>query len=113
MGWTSKMRESRYPNSFDRGGRYKGEIMFSRVEKTVSSDTENRRHVIEEIKERCNNGEKIDKIVEEIAARQNIKEQFDYYIKNGITDLTSIFKNWYQSYEKNKERNDKMKIVRW
>lgn len=56
-------------------------------------------------------GGKIDDIIEEIANREEIKKQFDYYEKNGIKDLAPIIKNWYESYNKNKGRTNNITLV--
>ena len=68
-------------------------------------DRENRQSVLQEIEKRCGQGESLDIVVTEIAARKEIKQQFDYYEKNGIGNLAEIFKNWYQSYIKNQGRD--------
>ena len=69
-------------------------------------DRKNRQNILQEIEKRCGQGEDLDTVIAEIAEREEVKQQFDYYEKNGITDLSGIFKNWYQSYIKN-QGNDK------
>lgn len=114
MDWTSKEIWNRYSNMFDKNGKYKSESKsnFSRdkeAKRKIIEDTINRRRVLNEMIVRCNNNESLDDIVNEIAQREEIKKQFDYYVKNGITDLAPIFKNWYNAHEKAKmkrENND-------
>ena len=110
MGWTSKMRVNRYPGLFERSNGHSIRnmnsqwVVESKSPKVVSDDTMNRKNVLNEIGERCKTGEKLDDIVKELAEREEIKQQFDYFIKNGITDLASIFKNWYEGIQRNKEK---------
>jgi len=109
MGWTSKMSANRFPYSISKSGNYRSGSkanVLNPTEKTVSNDTQNRHNILKEIETRCKQGEDLDSIITEIAEREEVKQQFDYYIKNGITDLSGIFKNWYQSYIKN-QGNDK------
>ena len=81
-------------------------------ENPAAKDTENRSKILREIEERCNNGETLDVVVAEIANREEVKTQFDYFAKNGIVDLTTIFRNWYESYARNKDRNNKLRGTR-
>ena len=108
MGWTSKMSANRFPYSISKSGNYRSGSkanVLNPTEKTVSNDTQIRNNILNEIKKRCEKGENLDSIVTEIAGREKVKQQFDYYIKNGITDLSGIFKNWYQSHMKNQGRD--------
>ncbi len=112
MGWTSKMRASRNPKIFKRNGNYRSgskSLVNTVVKKENNDDQKNRQKIVQEIVARCN-AENLDDIVNEISQRKEVKEQFDYYIKNGITDLSSIFKNWYLGYENNKSRNNNISI---
>ena len=108
MGWTDKMRRNRNPNLFNSHGDYKGgalsDYSTKSTKREASDDTKNRMLIIEEIKQRSSQGEKIEDIASEIAQREHIKNQFDYYIKNGITDLGTIFANWYKGQQKSIER---------
>lgn len=112
MGWTSKMRANRY-SSFNTHGDYRGgafsHLPRNNEKKELSEDTKNRLKVVEEIHERCKQGEELREIVNEIATREEIKEQFGYYLKNGITDLPTIFENWYKGHLKKYEQQDKMR----
>ncbi len=76
----------------------------------ADSDTENRKRILDEITERVSNGEDIDKVVGEIASKDEIKQQFDYYIKHGIKDLSGIFKSWYERREHNRETLQKIEF---
>lgn len=112
MGWTAEMQKNRYPKFYSRGGRAKTNDIYygpQEKERVVSDDTKNRNRVLEEIENRCKNGEDLDTIVNEIAGRPEIKEQFAYYIKNGVvTPLETIFKNWYLAKQRNREKTDKI-----
>lgn len=114
MSWTSSMRSNRFPNAFNRQGKYRSGTMsnhkFQHKTFEPRDDTKNRRNVVEEIDKRYQNGEKIDDIVSDIASRKEIQEQFDYYKKNGIANLEEIFKNWYNSYNKSKDNPNKIHL---
>ena len=109
------MRKNRYPNSFSRCGKYNPNTIVNvdyerkKTEKQHYEDSINRKRVLNEIEERCKN-ENLDEILNDIAQRSEIREQFGYLLKIGITDLSSIFKNWYQSYENNKMKNNYINI---
>ena len=81
-------------------------INFPKEQKQPSEDTKKRAEILKEIEERSAKSEDINEIVNEIADREEIKEMFSYYAKNGITDLASIFKNWYISYKKNDKKTN-------
>ena len=87
-------------------------INIPKEPKQPSQDTKKRAEILKEIEERCAKSENINEIVNEIAQREDVKEIFSYYAKNGITDLASIFKNWYQSYMTNKQRTNPIKSER-
>lgn len=92
---------------FDRSGRRRPGIIAQSIPQKIQKedpskeDRENRQNILQEIETRCGQGEELDIVVAEIAGRKEIKQQFDYYEKNGIVNLAEIFKNWYQSYIKN------------
>ena len=115
-GWTSKMRANRNSFSFNPRGEYRPNskntihIEESKESKKISADTQSRQNILQEIETRCGQGENLDEVVAEIAGREEVKQQFDYYEKNGIADLSGIFKNWYQSYIKNQGRNNRVKL---
>ncbi len=114
MGWNSRMRASRSSYNFRKNGSYRpgssSDFHISLVNKE-SDDYMNRQRVLDEIKTRCEkNNEKLDNVVDEIVKRKEIKEQFDYFTKNGITDIASIFKNWYNGYRKNKGKKTNIVI---
>ena len=108
MEWTDKLRRNRNPNSFNSKGNYRGGVFSNystqKNNREFSSDTQNRKRIIEEIKKRCENGEELNIVVCEIAEREDVKQQFNYYIKNGVTDLGTIFANWYKGQQKSLER---------
>ena len=109
MGWTTKMIRSRYSNAVDKNGRLRRDGMtytYKEIKKPeISDDTLNRKRIIAEMETRCNNGENLDEIVKEIECRPEIKEQFAYFYKNGFSNLSDIFKNWYISKQRNKQKN--------
>jgi len=105
-------------NSYNKNGKVRGrfftEQLHASYPKTdpAKDDRENRTRIKMEIEERCNNGETLDVVVAEIANREDVKMQFDYLTKSGIADLATIFKNWYESYARNKDRNNKLRGTR-
>ena len=111
-GWTVNMQKNRYPSIYNRtgivvNGFYHGECMDKKVE--VSNDTKIRQEIIAEIEKRCENGELLDEVANEISERPEIQEQFSYYLKNGIkTPLSTFFKNWYLGKKKNENRYKKL-----
>ena len=104
-------RFSRNPQIFNKSGRMRPGVITrtmpqeSLKEDPSKEDRKNRQNVLKEIEKRCKQGEDLNTVVAEIAGREEVKQQFDYYIKNGIADLAEIFKNWYQSYIKNQGRD--------
>ncbi len=111
--WTSKMRRDRYVKVFDRHGNYRpGSQAFHREldKAALSDDTKNRKKILDEISQRCENNEKLDDVVNEIAQRDEVKKQFDYYFKNGIKDLASIFKNWYMNFKVSKDKPNRINL---
>ena len=111
-------RRSIYSNNdiFDKNGRRRPGIVTGKIKNVnrekspTQTDKEKRARIVEEIQKRATNGETLDTIVNEIAQRSEVKMQFEYFSKNGITDLAPIFKNWYQSYEKNKDKDNRICI---
>ena len=108
------MKEIYKKNStfYDRNGGRRPGVFVSNInvhlkDNVTDEDSNNREKVLMEIKERCSLGEELNIVVSEIAERKEIKQQFKYFIKNGIIDLASIFKNWYEAAERNKEKNRK------
>ena len=76
-------------------------LLKEKVEK--SDDTKMRLSIMKEIEEEVAKGRDIDSIVEEIASREEVKEAFSYYAKNGITrPLSEIIKGWYTSKQNNR-----------
>ena len=69
-----------------------------------SPDTKNRKIIMDEIEFRIKKGEKIDEITTDIAGRDDVKEKFGYLLKHGISDLSKIFKGWYEAKQRNKEK---------
>ena len=116
MEWTDKIRKNRNPNSFNSKGNYRGGIFTNyateKQNREISSDTQNRKIIMEEIKKRCENGEELNSVACEIAEREDVKKQFDYYIRNGITDLGAIFANWYRGRQKSLENLSKKNETR-
>lgn len=112
MGWTSKMRANRFSKNFKQNGEYRGNAWNTRIseETEYSQDTKLRMEILKEINKRVEDGENLDSIVNEISKRENVKNQFSYYAKNGITDLAGIIKNWYESYKKNLPKRNNMII---
>ena len=112
MGWTSKMRANRFSQNFKHNGEYRGNKWNARIteETEFSEDTKMRMEILKEISKRTEAGENVDNIVDEISKRENVKNQFSYYAKNGITDLAAIIRNWYESYKKNFSKKNNMKI---
>ena len=113
--WTSKQRRG---NSFDGKGNYipGTQMKFFEDKKPAeaSEDSKNRKRILDEIQKRCDkSNENLDEVVNEIAQRSEVKEQFHYYAKNGITDLAPIFKNWYEAHKRNREKNAKLNKTRW
>ena len=108
MGWTARARSSKNPKSFDSHGDYRRGMFtdFDPFEKKYqpSKDTEIRLKVQQEISNRCKNGEDLDTIISEIAQREEIKENFSYWTKNGL-DIAKMLKGLYESYKTNKEKN--------
>jgi len=112
MGWTSKMRANRFPQNFKHNGDYRGDKWNAKIseETEYSQDTKLRMEILKEISKRVEAGEVLESIVDEISKRENVKTQFSYYAKIGITDLAGIIKNWYESYKKNLPRRNNMVI---
>ena len=71
-------------------------------------DTKNRKMILDEIEDRISKGENLDEITTDIAGRQEVKEQFSYFLDHGIKDLPKIFKGWYEAKERNKEKLGKI-----
>lgn len=116
MQWTSIKRGIRSPKSFDKNGNYRGgfyiDISTPKEKTEVSKDTEIRLRVRTEIDERCSKGENIDEVVREIAERREIKENFSYWTKNGITDIGKKLKEMYESYKKSESKTNRFRIER-
>ena len=116
MGWTSKQQQARFPWLYSKNSNrvIPGKLLKQRIEKTgkeISDDSINRSNVVKEIEKRCNAGENLDEVAKEIAKREEIKQQFSYFEKNGITTpLYEMFKNWYIGKQKNKNSKSKMVI---
>ena len=100
---------------FDKNGRLRRDAFVKRYyvpgkPTEESDDTKIRYAVIKEIEIRVSEGEELDKVAEEIANRKEIIENFSYFVKNGINrPLSEIFKSWYNSKIKNKEKDDTVK----
>lgn len=115
MGWNYRMRASRNPYYFGKNGNRRpgcfSNIYISSAKekaKEKSDDYINRQKILDEIETRCEkNNENLDDVVDEIAQREEVKEQFNYFAKNGITDISSIFKNWYNGRVREKKGFEK------
>lgn len=103
---------TKYANNSKRKTRIFSDISIrrSKEEQPADSDTENRKRILNEITVRVANGENIDEVASEIASNDEVKQQFDYYIKHGIKDLARIFKSWYETREKNKDKLQKIEF---
>ena len=114
--WTDKMRKNRNPKIYKRNGDLDAQVFWDTLivdkPREQTDDTKMRTSIMNELEERVGKGEEIDSIVEEISQREEVKNQFSYYSKNGITTpLSTIFKNWYISKQKNKPILDKINCL--
>ena len=117
MQWESMKRGRNRPNSFDKYVNYRGGIFvdyntIAKPKNEPSKDTEIRLRVRTEIDERCSKGENIDEVVQEIAEREEIKENFSYWTKNGITDIGKKIKEMYESYKKSESKKNGFRMER-
>ena len=107
-----KKRFTNYSLYFDKNDRMrKGIITESfntnpEFDDPAKNDRDNRREVVERIKEIIDNGKSIEEAVTEIYSTEDIRNSFKYLEKAGI-DLKKAFKSWYEGYIKriNDERN--------
>ena len=105
MEWTSRMQAKRYPDLYDSTGhlipsRFRDKYKVPNKPKVPSKDTVTRKGIIAEIEKRCEAGEELSKIADDIASRKAVQDTFDYLINNNI-DLSQVFQNMYKTKKKN------------
>ena len=77
-----------------------------------SDDTKMRYSIIKEIEERIEKGEELDVITVDIASREEVKNHFSYFRKNGITKpINEFFSDWYKNKVKHKPIVDKLQYL--
>ena len=85
---------------------------FEQKPKETSENTVTRLKAIQEIYDRVKNGEDLDEVCLELAERENIKNVYMMYVKNGTEPINILLKNAYLARIKNEDRMSRINGAR-